>query len=168
MSVAGVIADRVRALVPITWDAIKSDVRIGDAPLQSAIDLAKETVTGVVVAEHEEELYPHIVIDFIAKTAVVEIIPMGIDFWMNKPTSISSTGTNELSSYTDRAKMLSDLRFTLAEELRVKQQEIAKIIGYWIDSGRAVPQLSSANVNPYHLTPSPEEFPRPYRQTQYS
>lgn len=168
MAPTGAIADRVRGLIPITWDALIKDARVGGGPLQVAVDLAKETVTGKVVDPNLEGNYPLVVIDYIAKTAVMEICPTGIDFWMNMATAITSTGTNEVTSYVDRAKQLDDLRKALLQETRAKQQEIAKMVNYWIDSGLSVPQLSSANINPFHLTPSPEEFPRPYRQTQYS
>lgn len=168
MALAGAIADRIRGLIPVTWDALKNDARVGEMPLQIAIDLAKETVTGRVVAETAERAYPLVVIDFLAKTAVIEICPMGFDFWMNQAQTVSSTGTNELVSYTDRANRLESLRGDLITETRQKWEQIAKVVGYWVDSGRAVPQMSSANINPFHLTPSPEEFPRPFRQTQYS
>lgn len=166
--ITGAIADRAKAIIPITWDSLGKDSRVGDAPLQSALDLAKATVTGRVVDPAQEDLYPLIVIDYIAKTAVVEVAQAGIDFWMNQSLSISSTGTNENLLYTDRAAQLEKLRADLVTETRLKQPEIAKMVNYYIDSGHAVPLMSSANINPFHLTPSPEEFPRPYRQTQYS
>jgi hypothetical protein len=168
MPVAGPVADRVRGLIPVTWDALSRDPRVGDGPLQAAINLAKETVTGTVVPSTQEQNYPLIAIDYIAKVAVIEIIPGGIDFWMNQAQSVSASGTNENLSYTDRASRLDQQRQELLEETRTKYTEVAKLIGYWLDNGRAVPQMSSANINPFHLTPSPEEFPRPYKQTQYS
>lgn len=168
MPLAGAIADRVKGLIPITCDALASDMRVGEPPLRRAIDLAKETVTGTVVTENLEQNYPLIVVDYIAKIAVIEIAPMARDFWMNQSTSISSTGTNEIVTYVDRADAMDKLREALLLETRNKQMEISKMVGFYIDNGRAVPRLNSANINPFHLTPSPEEFPRPYRQTQYS
>lgn len=168
MAIAGVIAERAQAIIPITWDALESDSRVGDTPLQSAINLAKAVVTGQVVDPTQENLYPLIVIDYIAKAAVVEITQAGIDFWMNQSINLSATGTNENLVYTDRAQRLAALRADLVTETRQKQPEIQKLVNYYIDNGHAVPQMSSANINPFHLTPSPEEFPRPYRQTQYS
>jgi hypothetical protein len=165
---AGAIADRVKGLIPITCGALTSNKNIGEAPLQRAIDLAKETVTGVVVAETVEQNYPLVVIDYIAKIAVIEICPMARDFWMNQSLAVSATGTNETLTYTDRANVLDELRKELVQETRLKQPEIAKLIGFWRDNGKAVPNTNSAAINPFHLTPSPEEFPRPYRQTQYS
>lgn len=168
MPVVGPVADRVKGLIPITWDALERDPRVGDGPLQAAVNLAKQTVTGNVTPSSQEQNYPLIVIDYIAKIATIEIIPAGVDFWMNQSQSISSSGTNENLSYTDRANQLENRRNDLIQETRDKYTEVAKMIGYWSDNGRAVPQLSSANINPFHLTPSPEEFPRPYKQTQYS
>lgn len=168
MPITGVIADRVKGLIPVTWDALNSDARVGDGPLQTAIDLGKEMVTGEVIDPSQEAVYPLLVIDYIAKLAVIEIAPAGIDFWMNNSMSVNSTGTNEVISYIDRAQQLQSLRDDLIQETRLKQPEISKLVGYWIDNGRAVPQMSSASINPYHLTPSPEEFPRPWRITEYS
>jgi hypothetical protein len=168
VALSGAIADRAKAIIPITWDALSRDTRVGDAPLQSAIDLAKETVTGANIATNQEDTYPVLVVDYIAKLAVIEICKAGVDFWMNQSTSVTTTGTNESLTYTDRANVLDKLRQELLEETRLKKPEIEKLVGYAIDNGRSVPQLSSATINNYHLTPSPEEFPRPFRQTQYS
>lgn len=168
MALSGVIADRAKAIIPITWDALSKDGRVGDVPLQSAIDLAKETVTGVVVQPTQEETYPVVVVDYIAKIAVIEICSAGVDYWMNQSVAFSAAGTNESLSYSDRARVLEDLRRSLLEETRMKMPEVQKMVGYWIDNGRAVPQMNTAEINQYHLTPSPEEFPRPFRQTQYS
>lgn len=168
MPLAGVIADRARAIIPITWDALNNDPRVGDDSLQTAVDLAKATTTGNVVNTTQEQTYPLIAIDYMAKLAVIEVAQAGIDYWMNQSLSISATGTNENLTYTDRAAVLSELRKELISETRQKQPEIQKLIGFYIDTGHAVPQMSSATINPFHSTPSPEEFPRPYRQTQYS
>jgi hypothetical protein len=71
-------------------------------------------------------------------------------------------------SYIDRAQRIDAVRQEYLQETRGKYGEVATLIGYWVNNGRDVPQLSSATINPFHLTPSPEEFPRPYKQTQYS
>lgn len=164
----GAIADRLRALIPITWDALSKDVRVGDSSIQAAIDVGKANATGIVIAPPQEQNYPVVVVDYIAKLSAIELIPAGVDFWMNQSVATSATGTNETVSYVDRASRLDALKTELIAETRLKQPEIAKLVSYWVDNGKAVPQMSSANINPFHLTPSPEEFPRPYTQTQYS
>lgn len=168
MALAGAVADRARGLLPVTWNALESDPRVGDGALQTVVNLAKELTTGTVIDPSQEDTYPLVAIDYMAKLAAIEICQTGIDFWMNQSISVSSTGTNESMSFVDRASTLSDLRKTLIDETRQKYLQVAKLMNFYIDSGQAVPQMSSANINPFHLTPSPEEFPRPYKQTQYS
>jgi hypothetical protein len=169
MQPVGPIADRARGIIPITWDALVSDVRVPDSgSLQAAIDLAKQNTYGSVITVASENSQPYISIDYCAKLAVIEIARSGIDFWMNQAMSVSSSGTQESESYIDRASQLESTRTELIAETRELQMEVSKIVGYYIDNGRAVPQLSSATINPFHNTPSPEEFPRPYRQTPYS
>lgn len=168
MPLTGPIATRAQHIIPITWDALERDTRVGDAALQDHVNLAKQNTFGTVVAPNLESSFPLVAIDYAAKLAVIEIARAGVDFWMNQATNISATGTNESESYIDRASELDNLRKDLIVETRDLQMEVSKLVNFYIDSGRAVPQLSSANINPFHNTPSPEEFPRPYRQTQYS
>jgi hypothetical protein len=168
MPIVGAVADRAKSLIPVTWDALSGDPRAGDGSLQLTIDLSKENTFGAVIDPTLEDTYPLVAIDYAAKMAVIEIAQAGIDFWMNQSMSVNAIGTNESLSYVDRANQLSELRQTLLVETRQKQMQVSKLVGYYIDNGQAVPQMSSANINPFHLTPSPEEFPRPYKQTQYS
>lgn len=167
MPVEGAIAERVRGILPVTWDALQSDPRFGDGLLQTAIDTAKENITGVVVAPNTEEtVYPLIVVDFIAKIAALEIIPAGIDFWMNEPVTETATGTQEAHGFVDRADKLIEQRENLLLETRMRAAEIAAILGYSRIGNRRVPLLNT--MDDEFLTPSPQEFPRPYRVTDRS
>lgn len=159
----GAIAERVQGIVPVTWSAISTDNRgFGDALLQGAIDTAKENVTGVVIDPGLEENYSLIVIDFIAKVAVLDLIPGAIDFWMDQPIAVGITGTNESKSWESRVSALEDLRTQLLAETRAKFDEIAAIVGFR-RTDRRRPLISTLD-DPL-LTPSPLEFPRPYRVT---
>jgi len=167
MPLEGTIAERTRAVLPVTWDALAQDRRFGDGLLQTAIDLAKESVTGVVVApEDEETLYPLIVIDYVAKIAALEIISPGIDFWMNEPVSESATGTNENHAFLDRVEALRNLQEQLLEETRKKAGEIAEILGFRRARRTGIPR-SNTLEDPF-LTPSHQEFPPLYAPTARS
>lgn len=168
MPPVGPTADRVQSLIPITWDALQGDPRVPSDALQGAINLAQENTFGSSLTVAQEETYPYVAIDYAAKLAVMEICRTGIDYWMNQALSVDSTGTNEHLSYIDRAGQLEKLREDLISETRQLAVRVGKLLNIYIDDGRAVPQLSSANINPFFNTPSPEEFPRPYRQTPYS
>jgi hypothetical protein len=160
----GAIAERVHGLIPVTWDAMLVDNRgFGDGLLQGAIDVAKENLTGqVITPANEASTYPLIVIDYIAKVAVLEIIPGAIDFWMDNPIGVTITGTDEAKSYESRVNALESLQERLLEETRAKFDEIAALIGFRRVSPRR--PLMDTIADPL-LTPSPLEFPRPYRVT---
>ena len=166
MPVEGAIAARTKGILPITWDALSKDSRYGDSLLQTVINTTKENVTGVVIAPAAESTtYSLVVIDFIAKMAAIQIIPAGIDFWMNEPVSESSSGTNENHEFVDRAAQLSLLRTELLKETRLIAEDIAGILGFRRSPAR-IPRLNT--IDDPLLTPSPQEFPRPYRETTFS
>lgn len=162
MAITGVIAGRVKGIIPITWDALINDPRYGETPLQSAIDLAKEQVTDTVVAPSTEVDYPLWIQDYIAKLAALEIIPGGVDFWGSEPISETAAGTNEAHTFVDRVDKLYSLREALLKETREKAAEVALYFGVSTQRG-GVP--SSNMLTEDFITPSPLEFPRPFRVT---
>lgn len=166
MAVEGAIAERLRGLLPITWDALSLDARYGDALLQTVVNTAKEYVTGIVISPTAEVTYPLVVIDYIAKVAAIQLIPAGVDFWMNQPTSVNTTGTAEVETFVDRADKLKQLKEDLLKETRLMAGDIAALVGYTRNLGRSVPV--SNTINDPFLTPSPQEFPRPFTQTAFS
>jgi hypothetical protein len=167
MPLPGDIAERTRGLLPVTWDALEGDERYGLGLLAAALEIAREASMGVQSSEAEEDTLPRIVVDYVAKLAAIEIIPAGIDYWMSQTISVVTTGTNESETYTDRAAMLRELRNDLLAETRAKADDMAKLIGYWPPSTMvARPALNTASD--LLLTPSPQEFPRPFTQTSFS
>jgi hypothetical protein len=165
MPVEGAIAERTRSLLPITWDALSRDSRYGDALLRQVVDVAKNSVFGEIVLPAAEVNYPLAAIDFTAKIAAIELCTPGIDFWMNQPTSESATGTNENHTFLDRVGALQVLRTQLLEETRRLASEIAVLVGYRAFSPRR--PLSNTIADEF-LTPSPQEFPRPFAVTDRS
>lgn len=167
MAVAGAIAARTRAIIPVTWDALAISPLYGDGLLRATIDSVKERILGTNAAPGDEDtLYSAPVIDYLAKLSVLELIPAGIDFWMNEPVSVATTGTSEQTTYSSRVQALQDLRRALIEETRKLQDQIEPIIGV-IPVGRA-PRASINTLTDDFLTPSPQEFPRPYSRTAFS
>lgn len=167
MAIEGMIAERTQGIIPVTWHALSIDNRYGENLLQVAIDTAKEDVTGeVVTPSTEDDIYTFVVRDFIAKKAVLQIIPAGIDFWMNQTIAETAEGTNEVTSFTDRAEQLRELYKLLLNEIKAMEDEIAEILGYTRPTSVGIPALSS--INDEFLTPSHQEFPRPFRVTERS
>lgn len=166
MPVEGAVAERVQGLLPITWDALSKDPRYGDGLLRDTIDTVKQYVTGAVVAPATEANYPLIVIDYLAKLVAIELVPPGIDFWMNQSETIVTTGTNETETFTDRAEKLRQQREEWLKETRAKAAEMAILIGYSRQNYASRPALNT--MDDEFITPSHQEFPRPFAQTERS
>ena len=160
MAVDGVIAKRVQGVLPVTWDALTRDSRFGDDSMQQVIDTVKENVFGTVVAPAAESAYPLMAIDYAAKLIALEIIPAGIDFWMNEAMAVSATGTNENHTFTDRAATLRDLRDDLLRETRLMRADVEALLGFRRATTRGVPRMNT--IDDELLTPSPQDFPRPF------
>jgi hypothetical protein len=166
MPVAGAIADRAQGVIPVTWDALAIDARFGEPRLQDAIDLVKESVFGVVLAPAAESSYPLLVLDYAAKLVALQLIPAGIDYWMNQEISVSATGTNENTTYESRVAALEKLRDQLITETRGLAADVAALVGYRRPLSKSLPRNS--DIDTPFLTPSPSEFPRPYQATASS
>ena len=167
MAVAGAIAARTKAILPITWDALAADSRYGESLLRSTIDSVKERTTGENVSPLAEvTTYSVPVIDYLAKLSALELISPGIDFWMNQPLSESATGTSENHSFADRIGALQDQRVALIAETRKLADEISPILD--IAVLKRAPRASINTQNDDFLTPSPQEFSRPFVRTARS
>jgi hypothetical protein len=166
MAVTGAIADRVRGIIPVTWDALSRDTRFGDVLLQNAISTKKEEIFGVAVSAAAEDLYPLAVLNYVAKLVAIELIPAGIDYWRSEPVSVSATGTNENVSYSDPVVALQQLREDLLAASRADWEFVQPLIDFRRLSGARRPLMNT--IDDELLTPSPQEFPRPYRVTDRS
>jgi hypothetical protein len=166
MAVAGAIAERVQGIIPVSWDALSRDARFGEGLLRTTIDTKKEEIFGEVVTPVSESNYPLIVISYVAKLAALELINPAIDYWRNEPVSLVTTGTNEQTSYTDPVAALEALRKSLLEQTRREWPLVKPLINFTRVSG--APRAMINTLDDEFLTPSPQEFPRPYRVTERS
>lgn len=166
MAVEGEIADRTKAIMPVTWDALSKDSRFGETLLRSTIDIVKTRVMGENVDPEDEVNYPLLVIDYLSKLSAIELINPGIDFWMSQPQATTTTGTSEQVSYPSRTAELRNLRANLIVEVKRLEADVIPLIDYKRVS--RAPRASSSTQNDEFLTPSPQEFPRPFGSTSFS
>lgn len=166
MAVEGEIANRTKAIMPITWDALSKDTRFGEELIRSTIDTVKERIMGEVIDPENEGTYPLVVIDYLSKLSAIELINPGIDFWMSQPQSTTTTGTSEEVTYPARTTELRNLRTNLLAEIKRLEPEVIPLIDYKRVS--RAPRASSSTQNDPFLTPSPQEFPRPFGSTSFS
>jgi hypothetical protein len=167
--VAGAIAERSRRVIPVTWDALSVDGRYGDGLLQDTVDLVKENLFGSVINPGIEDTYPLRLLDYAGKLVALELITPGIDLWMNMPTSENASDENR--TWVDRAEKLRQLRDELLAETRRLAPEmetlIAALTGFR-PTRRAVTAPGLSTIDDELLTPSPQEFSRPYARTARS
>jgi hypothetical protein len=164
MAVAGAIAEHTRAVLPVTWDMLSTSQKFGDASLRITIDTVKESLFGTVSDPEDEANLPLTVIRYVAKMVALELITPGIDAWRDNPISLVTTGTNEQTTYSDPVAALQQLRKDLLAETRAAWGDVAPLIDFRRLSGGPRPLINT--LNDEFLTPSPQEFPRPYRVTE--
>lgn len=153
--------------MPSTWDMLEKLPAFGDVLLQRVIDGVETMVFGIAVPPAAEVQYSLIVVDYVAKLSALELINPGIDAWRAEgPVSVSATGTNENTAYSDPIVALQELRKNLLEETRKMEPLVEPLIDYQRVSSGSIPVLNT--INDEFLTPSPQEFQRPYRVTDRS
>lgn len=164
MAVEGAIAEAARRVLPVTWDALSRDTnRFGDALLQSIVDTVKDTLFGNVVTAQAEDQYPLRVIQYAGKMVALELIPAGIDFWMNELLQESASGVAEQHTFVDRADKLRQQGERLGWEITRDSNDIYALLGR--RPNRRVPVMGiSISADDVLLTPNPREFPAPFRQ----
>lgn len=166
MAVTGAIAERIQGIIPVTWDALVNDSRYGENMMRTAIDTVKTRVTGTNISPLSESTYSVLVVDYLAKVTVLDLITPAIDFWMNQPLAETTTGTSEVVSFTERVEALNQLRKDLLEETRRLEPQIAPLINY--TTIKKAPGAAINTLNDDFLTPSPQEFNRPFSRTTRS
>jgi hypothetical protein len=138
----GAIYRKARAKIPTTWTALENLDTYGDALLQEQIEVCKLNVYGTSVAVGDEIDSDIRVQDYIAKLAVLYIIPAGIDYWLDQHQTITAQGNPaiEIASYPDRIKALKEIQEQLLAEIAKEKPLIEDILD--------VPQVISAIGTP--------------------
>lgn len=150
----GEISTQARQLMPITWDALsKSDI-YGDNMLSGRASYIKYKLFGSVVSPLvEASVYNPMVLDYAAKELALQIIPAGIDLWMNAKTSIDSERENV--TYPDRIAGLTKLQEWLTAEVAKLRVDLND--EFVVRRRGGFPKVG----NPLDLvTPNPQEWPK--------
>ena len=151
----GEIATQVRQLIPLTWDALSKDPRYGDRMLSTRVNYVKYKLFSTVVsATVEESVYNPLLLDYTAKEAALQIIPAGIDYWMDQHITSSTNGSSEAVSYPDRIRHLQAVQEWLFREVAELREELpGEFTVRRQGRGPAVSNDSTGNI-----TPDPHDF----------
>jgi hypothetical protein len=155
------IAQAARSFIPVTWDALKTDIEVfGPDLLQGWINVTKEKLFGTVISDSIEENYPLRVIRYAGKMVAKELIAPGVDYWMSQNIALTTTGTSEVAQWTDRANRLEELGNRLGLELRQEAAEIYALLGQTAPQKRRPYIGISTDEDDVLLSPNPRTFPR--------
>lgn len=155
------ITEQVKSIFPVTWDALSSDERIGDSVLAARVSYAMNFILGSEPSEEVQDGLNPLVIEFVAKTAALEIINTAIDYWKEIALSIVTTGTNEQESYANRIDALEKLAKRLLVELAKLEPIVAPLIPV-IKERRSSGAPLVSTMEDDLLTPNPQDFGAPY------
>lgn len=155
----GPVYRKARGIIPVTWSALEEWEKYGDALLQEHIEVIKTKIFGVAVAVDDEYDLDIRVQQYLAKLAVIGVIPTGIDYWLNQKTSVSATGTNENVSFPDRIEALKDIHKQLVGEIVADRAEIEDIIDLpTVNTDIAVPAFSPGTTDGFKTPIAGEDF----------
>lgn len=155
------ITTHVKAIIPITYDAMSKDKRVGDSVLEAHIKAVQSMILDKEPTEKEQEDLDAKVIIFVAKSAVLEIIPSAIDYWKEIAESIVTTGTNEQETYADRIKALKELGEKLLADLKKMEPMVEDLIES-INDRRSEGRPLISSLEDDYLTPDPKDIGAPY------
>lgn len=155
------ITEQTRSIFPVTWDALKEDERIGDSVLEARVSYAKNFVLGSEPSEEVQEGLNALVVEFVAKTAALEIINTAIDYWKEIAISIVTTGTHEQETYANRIDTLEKLVKRLLADLAKLEPIVAPLIPA-IQERRSSGAPLISTMEEELLTPNPKDFGAAY------
>lgn len=151
----GEIANRVRDLIPATYDALSRATYFGSTSIDRIVETTKYRLFGTVVnATLEATLYNPFSLDYAAKVATLRIIPAGADFWSDQ---LQQESTNEQSiSYPDRGQSLWRIHERLLVEVRMDESAFERLHPPVIrGSAKALPKVSTEGE---FMTPDPDDW----------
>lgn len=155
------ITSRVAGILPITWNAMNGDKEVPDSVLLDPILYAEVFYLEAEPDESTQEGMNRLVIEFIAKNAVIDLIQPAIDYWMDESQTTVTTGTNETTSYADRIRALEKQKEALLKEVAKLEPIVSPLIPVIrTRKGASAPRMST--INDPLLTPNPQDFGEPY------
>ena len=102
----GRIADIARSNIPIIWDALSNDSRVGDPTLDAREAYVTNLIFGDTLTDLEQDALAQLVADYAGMKLAVDVIDVSIDFWMVQSETATTQQPVEIESYPERLKSL--------------------------------------------------------------
>ena len=78
----GRIADTAQTEIPVIWDALKNDTRVGDTTLAARETYITNLIFGSDLTTTQQDALSVLVNEYAAKALAIELVDVSIDFWM--------------------------------------------------------------------------------------
>lgn len=157
----GRIAQEVRDEIPETWEALRISSNFGQEALVRRLERVQNKLFNRVLSEEEVGELDSMVLEYVAKKTVIELIRPGVDYWNNQPITVSA-GERASTSYSERAKQLKDLGKDLLAETADMYVDISDLLTPGHRRVRSTPVVAQAGDTVEQYTPSPYDLPTIY------
>ena len=154
------VEELVRSEMPRTWDSLARSPLYGEELLRTKIESVKYGILPASLASAAETSYPKPLLNYVAKCVARDLIPPGIEFWMREKITISTTGTNETTSFADPIAALRDLDKKLAIE--IEQLKGNEDIAASLARPKELPALDDGTEFDGQVTANPYDWPEAF------
>ena len=153
----GRIADIAQSIVPIEWDALSNDSRIGDPALTARETYVQSLLFGDMLSEVEQDALNNLVAEFAGTMLAIQAIDIGIDFWMVQSEIETTEQPREVVNYPERLDHLRELKMSLLAKLAKLEPIVTPLIPDAFERAQgSAPLVSSFDAE--LLTPNPQDF----------
>lgn len=153
----GRIADSAQSNIPITWDALLRDPRVGSAVLTSREDYIVSLIFNTELTDLEEEALNNLVVEYVGKTLAVEALDIGIEFWMVQSQTVTTHGPYEVANFPVSLEHLKERKASLQADLARLFPLVSPLIPNILDRTSTNRPLISS-IDDDLLTPAPQDF----------
>lgn len=153
----GRIADIAKSEIPVTWDGLTNDDRIGDTTLTARESYVHQLIFGDDLSEGDQNALPPLVAQYAGKKLALEVIEVAYEFWMVQSETATTRQPLEIESFPDRLKYLDKKKASLLVDLAELSPIVTPLIPtLFARAGGSAPLLSSIDTD--LLTPDPQDF----------
>lgn len=159
----GRIADIARSNIPIIWDALSNDSRVGDPTLDAREAYVTNLIFGDTLTDLEQDALAQLVADYAGMKLAVDVIDVSIDFWMVQSETATTQQPVEIESYPERLKSLMERKKALLVMIANIEPLIVPLIPSVLARSTA-PLVST--IDDELLTPNPQDMGRKYAEPE--
>lgn len=157
----GRIADIAKSNIPIIWDALSGDTRVGDSTLLAREEFVETEIFGDTLDDSQEDALASLVANYAGMLLAVDVIDVSIDFWMIQSETATTQQPVEIETYPERLKSLQERKKALLVRVAKIEPLVVPLIPSLLTQ-RSRPLVST--IDDELLTPNPQDMGRKYAE----